>query len=142
MLFALLLLFSLIPVIEFFLLIELGKVVGTWPTIFLVLGTGAIGAFLAKTQGFLLINRIRRVLQQGRMPGREMVSGLCVLVGGVLLITPGLLTDVVGVLLLLPPVHYLVMKFIRQRLTAGLRRSGFYFWSNRSDDSGQEEDEW
>src|SRR5690606_9125006 len=112
------------------------------PTIFLVLGTGAVGAFLAKTQGFFLISRVRRLLREGRMPGQELVGGLCVLTGGLLLVTPGVLTDVVGLLLLLPPVHYLVGKLIRRRLAAGLRRGGFYFWSGRPEDSGPEEDEW
>jgi len=142
MLFVLILVFTIIPVVELFLLIELGKAIGTWPTVFVVLGTGTLGAFLAKTQGFLIINRIRRIIQRGRMPAREMVSGLCVLVGGVLLITPGLLTDIVGLALLLPPVHYLVVEFIRRRLAAKIRRSGFYFQFNRPDDSGPEEDEW
>jgi len=147
MLFLLIFCFTVIPVTELLLLIEIGRAIGTWPTVLVVLGTGAIGAFFAKAQGFVLLNRIRDELRLGNLPAREMVSGLCVLVGGILLITPGLLTDAAGLLLLLPPTHRLLVEFIRRWLAAKLRSTGFIFRFHRPEDPGagprgEEDDDW
>ncbi|NLZ44409.1 MAG: FxsA family protein [Clostridia bacterium] len=146
MLFWLILCFTVLPVLELWLLIELGGAIGTWPTILLVLGTGAAGAFFAKTQGFFLFHRIVDELRRGNLPGWEMVNGLCVLLGGILLITPGLLTDAAGLFLLIPLTRRLLVELIRRWLAAKLQTTGFYFHYSRPEDPGAgyrgEDDEW
>jgi len=116
MLFRLIILFTTIPIIELLLLIELGKALGTWTTILLVLGTGIAGASLAKSQGLSTFKRIRAQLQRGEVPSGEILKGLCILFGGLLLLTPGVLSDIAGILLLCPPVQYLVGEAIGRRL--------------------------
>lgn len=98
----LLALFVLVPIAEMVLLIRMGDWIGLWPTLGLVLATGALGAWLARSQGARVIRAIRAELAAGRMPADSLLDGLFVLVGGVLLLTPGLLTDVTGLLFLLP----------------------------------------
>jgi UPF0716 protein FxsA len=109
----LLLLFVVVPLIELAILIRIGNWLGFWPTIGLVIATGTFGAFLARSQGGRVLREIRTDLGGGRVPAAHLVDGLLILVGGALLLTPGLLTDVVGLLLLLP--------FTRNRLKAGVR---------------------
>ena len=146
MLFLLVFCFTVLPVLELWLLIELGRALGTWPTILLVLGTGAAGAFFAKTQGFFLFHRIVDELPRGNLPGWEMVNGFCVLLGGILLITPGLLTDTAGLLLLFPPTRRLLVELARRWLAAKLKTGNFYFSFSRPEDPGAgyrgEDDEW
>jgi UPF0716 protein FxsA len=110
----LLLLFVLVPLLELAILIRLGSAIGFWPTIAMVVVTGTIGALLAKSQGLQVLAAIRVELGSGRMPTERLLDGLLILVGGAVLLTPGLLTDIAGLLLLIP--------FTRNRLKAGVRR--------------------
>jgi UPF0716 protein FxsA len=96
------LLIALLPLVELWLLIEIGKVIGSGPTILLVLGTGLLGALLLRSQGFYILSQIRADLEQGIIPGEKLFDGLCVLIGGLFLVTPGLITDLSGFLLLIP----------------------------------------
>jgi UPF0716 protein FxsA len=98
----LLLLFVLVPLLELAILVRLGGWLGFWPTMALVIVTGAAGAALARHQGTQVVRRIRTELQWGRVPAAHLLDGLLVLVGGLLLLTPGLLTDLVGLSLLVP----------------------------------------
>ncbi len=98
----LLLLFMTIPLIEVLILIKLGSLFGFWPTIFLVIGTGVLGAYLAKLYGLSVWHKIQQDLNAGLMPADKLVDGLLILVGGIVLLTPGLLTDILGFLLLIP----------------------------------------
>jgi UPF0716 protein FxsA len=109
-------LFTLVPLIELALLIKLGQYLGALPTIFLVIITGGIGVFLAKDQGLMVLSKIQYDLQQGILPGDSLLDGLLVLVGSVLLITPGLITDIIGFLLLLPFSRTVVRKFLKIKL--------------------------
>ncbi len=102
MLARLLFLFIAVPIIEIMLLIKLGEEIGFWPTIFLQVATGILGAGLARLQGFLVWNRITRELQSGRIPTGEMVDGLLIFAAGVVLLAPGLLTDLAGFFILIP----------------------------------------
>lgn len=97
------LLFVIVPLVELYLLLAVGSLVGFWPTVLLVLVTGMLGASLARREGFRVLRRWQEALARGEMPEEGVLGGLLVLVGGVLLITPGVLTDAVGLLLLLPP---------------------------------------
>ena len=105
-LFTLAVLFILIPILEFTVLIEIGRRIGTLYTLMLVFGAGIAGAILAKMEGLRILSRIQEDLQAGTMPAEQLFDGLLVLVAGVLLITPGFLSDVAGLLLLFPPSRY------------------------------------
>lgn len=102
MLFRLILLFTIIPLVELALLIELGQYIGVMNTIVVVLLTGIAGAALARSQGFGILNRIRIELSQGQLPSDSLIDGLLVLAGALLLLTPGLMTDALGFALLFP----------------------------------------
>ena len=108
MLFKLLLLFTLVPVLELYLLIEVGTRIGAPPTIAIVVLTGVLGALLAKQQGLATLNNIKRDLEDGIIPTEELMSGTFVLAGGLLLLTPGLLTDFIGLCCLVPPTRNLM----------------------------------
>lgn len=96
------LLFVLVPLLELMLLIQLGQWVGLWPTIGLVVFTGLTGAALARAQGLRTLFAFQEATAQGRLPAREIQDGLAILVGGALLMTPGLITDLAGFFLLVP----------------------------------------
>ena len=108
MFFKLLLLFTLVPVLELYLLIEVGTRIGAPPTIAIVVLTGVLGALLAKQQGFATLNNIKHDLEDGIIPTEELMSGAFVLAGGLLLLTPGLLTDFIGLCCLVPPARNLM----------------------------------
>jgi UPF0716 protein FxsA len=97
------LLFVLVPVLELMVLIELGQVVGLLPTLALVVLTGVAGAMLARAEGLRVLWAFQQEVAAGRLPGQALQDGIAVLVGGAFLLTPGVLTDVVGFSLLLPP---------------------------------------
>ena len=102
MLLRLFLLFTLVPLIELYLLIRLGTSIGGVETIAIVIGTGVAGGLLAKSQGLAVLDRMRAELNQGRLPAESLLDGLLILIAGAMLITPGLLTDGLGLLLLIP----------------------------------------
>ncbi|MDY0267827.1 FxsA family protein [Trichloromonas sp.] len=109
----LLLLFTFIPVLELIILIKVGAWIGVAPTIALILLTGLAGAYLARTQGLELAFRIQRELNQGRLPTEELLDGAMILVGGILLLTPGFCTDLSGFILLVPVTRQICKKSVR-----------------------------
>ena len=116
----LLLLFFLVPLIEIYLLIEVGGVIGVGWTIFCVVFTAVLGAFLVRAQGFSTVNRIRAQMSQGQLPAMEMFEGLFLLVAGALLLTPGFFTDAIGFICLTPPLRRSIIKYI---LSKGMVRT-------------------
>lgn len=112
------LLFTLVPLAELWLLLVLGRQVGLVPTLTLVVFTGALGAWLARSQGLRAFEAVQAELDSGRMPTTSLLDGLMILIAGAVLLTPGLLTDVFGFLLLAP----LTRTWIRHRLAAALKR--------------------
>lgn len=98
----LLILFTIVPIVELYVLIEVGSLIGTIPTIGLIFLTGVAGAYLARLQGFTLLKRIQSEMNQGRVPHGEMLDGAMILIGGILLLTPGFCTDLLGFSLLVP----------------------------------------
>ena len=102
MLLGLFFLFTLVPLLELYLLIRLGTYVGAVDTIAIVIGTGVAGGLLAKSQGLAVFDRMRAELNQGRLPAESLFDGLLILIAGAMLVTPGLLTDGLGLLLLIP----------------------------------------
>ena len=107
--------FIIIPLIELVILIKVGSYIGLWPTLLIVILTGVIGAALARQQGFLIISSIRSDLNAGKVPAHELIDGLLVLIGGVVLLTPGFLTDICGFLLLIPQTRSMFKKFIKRQ---------------------------
>jgi UPF0716 protein FxsA len=93
----------IVPAAEIGILLYSGQTIGVWPTILLIILTGFLGAYLAKQQGLETIRRTQEQLRRGMMPGDAILDGVSVLVGGTLLLTPGFVTDLFGILLLAPP---------------------------------------
>lgn len=116
---------TLVPLAELWILIEIGKVIGSVPTIILVLGTALLGALLLRSQGFHILREIRRELAQGLLPGEKLFDGLCVLTGGLLLVVPGLITDLGGFLLLIPYTRDLFKTLLRRYLRRAVDRGDF-----------------
>lgn len=102
MFFRLFLLFSIVPIIEIWLLIRVGKVIGALPTVCLLLAISLVGAWLAKSQGLRTIAAIRSDLAEGRLPAARLLDGAMILTGGILLLTPGFFTDFLGLFFLIP----------------------------------------
>jgi UPF0716 protein FxsA len=108
----LLLLFTIVPLVELFLLIKIGGVIGVVPTIAIVVGTGVLGASLARWQGLAVLSRIQDEMAAGRLPTDALIDGLLVLVAAAMLLTPGLLTDTTGFLLLVPGTRATVRRLV------------------------------
>lgn len=98
----LLILFTVVPLIELFVLIKAGEALGTLPTVAIVICTGILGAAFSRSQGLSILQKIKSTLQTGQLPGSELIQGLLILVGGVMLVTPGFITDLAGFTLILP----------------------------------------
>ena len=118
MLLKLFLAFTLIPLVDIYLLIKIGTAFGAMSSILLVIGTGILGAYLARMEGLRTLFRIQESLREGRMPGDELLDALLIALAGLVLITPGFLTDTVGFLLLIPGTRVWVKAWLRQRFKA------------------------
>ncbi len=123
MFFRLLLLFTIVPITELLLLLKLGEVIGIYYTILIIIGTGFLGVTLARREGFAVINKYREQLGTGHMPGDQLLDGVLILAGSLLLLTPGLLTDTTGFILLLPvtrrPIREIIKNKLRKALSEG-----------------------
>jgi len=117
MFFQLLLLFTLVPLIELALLVKLGQMTSVTMTIGIVILTGIIGAYLARREGIKAWRRLEKSMREGVSPADELIEALLILIAGAVLITPGLLTDLFGFGLLIPPVR----KWVRNRLSRHFR---------------------
>lgn len=119
----LLLLLIIIPAIEIGLFIYFGQLFGVGTTILFIVLTGILGAYLAKRQGFETIRKAQLDMSYGRPPGDAILDGICVLIGGILILTPGFLTDLIGLFLLIPPTRIpfkrLLLKGIRKWMERG-----------------------
>lgn len=118
----LLALFILLPLAELALLILVGQWIGLGWTLAIVVLTGFLGAALARRQGLRAWLAIQRELREGRMPGSVLLDGLLILVGGIVLLTPGLLTDLFGFLLLVPATRSALKRVLRQRFERAIQR--------------------
>jgi len=115
-------LFAVLPVVEIYLLIQVGYQLGALPTVALVLLISLLGALLVRHQGFEIVRRIQTELGQGRLPAAELLDGALVLVGGTLLLTPGFFTDLLGLFCLFPVSRTLLKQFARLWLQRRLER--------------------
>jgi UPF0716 protein FxsA len=114
----LLLFLIIVPAVEIAFLLLSGKTIGILPTIFLLIFTGVLGAYLAKREGLETIRKAQEQLRYGQIPGDALLDGICILLGGTLLLTPGFITDVIGFLLLAPPTR----KFFKIQLIEAFKR--------------------
>lgn len=119
----LILLFTLLPALELTVMIEVGTRIGALNTLFLILLTGVTGASLARIQGFVIWRDIQQKLVYGQMPTEEMLDGLMILTGGILLLTPGFITDAVGLLLLIPVTRSLIKAWLRRHFATVIQEN-------------------
>ncbi|MGO1368623.1 FxsA family protein [Senegalia sp. (in: firmicutes)] len=129
----LILLFTIIPIVELFLLFKIAEITSGLTTILLVILTGILGAYLAKSEGRLILMRIKTDLNRGQMPANELINGLCVLVGGALLLTPGIITDIIGFSLVIPLTRMAFKRYIKAKFSEKIRSGQVNFYY-RDDD--------
>jgi len=106
------LLVLIVPFAEIYLLLEVGSIIGALPTIFLVVFTAVLGAWLLRQQGFSTFQKFQASLAQGEIPAYEMIEGPIILLGGALLLTPGFITDLLGFVCLIPALRKKVAQFV------------------------------
>ncbi len=112
MLFYLILCFTIVPVVELAVLLKAGRIIGVLNTIAIVILTGIVGALLARSQGIMILQKIREDLEKGMMPGDKLIDGALILCGGILLLTPGFITDFAGFITLVPFTRHYVKRWI------------------------------
>ncbi|UPR28801.1 membrane protein FxsA [Vibrio crassostreae] len=122
----LLLLFIFVPIIEIGLFIQVGGFFGLWPTIALVLITAFVGASLVRSQGIQTLMSVQGRLQQGEMPAQQILEGVMLAVAGVLLLTPGFMTDALGMLVLLPAPRAMIAKKMMEKMVVTNMSGGFH----------------
>ncbi len=131
----LLLLFLVVPIVELAVIVQVGQAIGTLPTIGLLVVMSVVGAWLMKREGLGVLRRAQRQARDGKVPSREVADGFLIVLGGALMLTPGFVSDLAGMALLLPPVRAVVRPVLLRRLqmmalgaalgpTAGRRRPG------------------
>jgi UPF0716 protein FxsA len=111
-----------LPLLEIAVFIEVGGIIGLWPTIFATIATALAGSLLLRAQGLAVLNRARAQMDRGQLPAREMFDGVCLVLAGALLLVPGFVTDVFGLLLFIPPVRDLLRLAIGRRIAAKAAR--------------------
>lgn len=117
MLAPLVILFIAIPIVELFVLIQVGGAIGVLPTIALLIADSILGSLLMRSQGRRAWVRFNAAVAEGRVPAKEVIDGALVILGGALLLTPGFFTDVFGLLFLLPPTRALIRKLLVKRFS-------------------------
>jgi len=123
----LLILFVIIPVTELYILIEVGKRIGSVATISIIIFTGILGAYLVKNQGFMILKKIQNDLNDGIMPGDSLIQGAIILAGGILLLTPGFVTDILGFIFLIPVSRNVIKKYLLKWLKGKIKEGSIYY---------------
>ncbi len=116
MFFYLVILFTVVPIAELYFLIRVGQYLGAFSTVMIVIFTGIFGAFLARIEGLRVLYSVQNDLQEGKMPASQLLDGMLILIGAVLLITPGLLTDGIGFALVIPQSRAYIKILVKQYL--------------------------
>lgn len=119
----LLALFVILPLVEILILIQVGGLIGALPTVGLVVATAAVGAWLLRRQGLATIARLKEEMDRGVLPAQTLLEGAVLLVGGAMLLTPGFVTDALGLMCLLPPTRRLMLPRLVVRIRAMSSRS-------------------
>jgi UPF0716 protein FxsA len=113
----LILLFIAVPIVELYVILQVGEAIGVLPTIALLVADSLLGSILMRSQGRLVWRRFNEAVAAGRPPAREVLDGVLVIFGGAFLLTPGFVTDVFGLIFLLPPTRAMVRRLLVRRLT-------------------------
>lgn len=120
--------FIAVPVLEIYLIIQVGQVIGAWWTVLLLIADGVLGSWLVKREGSRAWQALRSTLEAGRMPARELADGMLILIGGTLMLAPGFLTDIVGAICILPFTRpfgrRLLTRFVSKRLAGRVTTYG------------------
>jgi len=127
MFFIFFILFTGIPALELYLLFKVGAQIGALNTIFIIIGTGILGASLARSQGMALLGKIQNDINQGKIPASEIIQGFCVFGGGLLLLTPGFVTDMLGFCMIIPGTRSFMAFFIRKMIERGVKNGNVQF---------------
>lgn len=122
----LILLLIIVPAMEIGLLVLSGKTFGVLPTIMLIILTGIIGAYLAKRQGMETLMKAQEQMRYGQIPGAAILDGVCILIGGIFLLTPGFISDVLGFILLIPLTRKMIKPFILLLLKKMINSGNFF----------------
>ena len=134
-------LFIIIPIIEIFVLMQVGAVLGVWPTIGMVIFTAWLGAKYVRQQGISTLNSVQKKMAQGQMPSDEIVTALMLLVAGVLLVTPGFVTDFLGLSLLIPAVRHTIAGSVMSHISSNnSSQQGFQFHSHSHGQNQNQDD--
>ena len=112
----LLIIFATVPLLELALLIKVGEFIGIIPTIIIVASTGIIGVTLAKKQGYQVIAKIKNNIELGKLPANDLIGGVLILIGGTMLLTPGIITDITGFSLIFPLTRNRFIKFAKKKI--------------------------
>jgi UPF0716 protein FxsA len=120
----LLLLFIVVPIVELYVILQVGQAIGVIPTIALLIADSVLGSVLMRSQGRAAWRRFNAALAEGRVPHREVLDGVLVIFGGALLLTPGFATDLLGALLLVPPTRTVIRGVLVRRLLPRMVVSG------------------
>jgi UPF0716 protein FxsA len=130
-------LFLLLPLIEIATFIVVGQAIGLWATLLGVVMTGLVGALVLRWQGFALLGQMRATMARGELPGRTIADAMMIGLGGFLLLVPGYFTDVLGILLLLPPVRSGIYGLLRSRMRVVPVTTTTYHWQSGPADPRQ-----
>ncbi len=126
------LLFTVIPALELFFLFKVGSIIGGMNTVFIVIITGIVGAAFAKSQGLSILAKIQHETQKGKLPGDEIIQGFMIFGGGLLLITPGFMTDIFGLSLVMPGTRHLLMSFVKAIVYKAMANGHVQFYSSNT----------
>ncbi len=135
------LLFTVVPLTELYLLIQVGKYLGAFPTIAIVFITGIVGGLLARSQGLSIYRHIRTDLQNGIIPTEGLLDGLFILIAGALLITPGLITDIIGFLVMIPGFRGWLKKRLKKRFKRKFEAGQIHFYSDYHSTNWRKDDD-
>ena len=124
------LMFTAVPAAELYFLIQAGKSIGVINTIYIVLLTGVVGAYFAKQEGRAVLNSLNSKMQKGEVPTTKIMEGVLILVGGVLLVTPGFFTDFVGLCFVFPLTRKLIVLIFKERIKRKIAKGNFQFHTN------------
>jgi len=121
--------FILVPVIELFLLLQIGKYIGVVSTVIVIIVTGVMGAYLVKNQGLLILFKIKNQTNEGIIPTDNLIEGLLVLIGGIFLLTPGFITDIAGFIIVLPETRKIIFIYIKKFIIKKFEENNNHFSS-------------
>jgi len=126
----LLLLFTIVPALEFYLLFTVGSEIGAGTTFLIIVSTGVIGAFLAKMEGLSILGKIQEEFRHGKMPANSLVHGFIIFGGGLLLLTPGFITDILGFCMVIPGTRHMIVLFAVKYFESAVASGNIHVFTN------------